>query len=446
LKKTRISVLGIGYVGLCTAVAFASRGYSVIASTHDAEKAAKINEGIPPFYEPNLQDLLKESVKDGNLICFFNQTEKAVLATDLTFNAVGTPSKPGGSIDLQFIETSSKDIGHALGKKKTYHVIAVKSTVVPGTTQDVVKPILEKESGKKCGSEFGLCMNPEFLRQGSAFEDTIHTDRIVIGEYDKKSGDLLDKTYRGFYGNDVPPTIRTTLSTAELIKYASNSLLATKISYINTIANLCERIPGADVRVVATAMGLDKRIGPLFLNAGLGYGGSCFPKDVKALIAHSKKLGYNLELLESVESVNKTQPLKAVKFCEEMLGNLKGKHIAVLGLAFKAETDDMREARAIPIINSLIEKGAVVVAYDPVAMQIARALLNNKVQYATSALECIKNADCCILVTEWEEFKKLTPAQFIRNMKTPILIDGRRIYNPGEYSLRMKFKAIGLGP
>jgi UDPglucose 6-dehydrogenase len=200
------------------------------------------------------------------------------------------------------------------------------------------------------------------------------------------------------------------------------------------------------VKVVAAAMGLDKRIGPLFLNAGLGYGGSCFPKDVKALIAHSRKLGCDLEVLESVESVNKTQPLKAVRFAEEVLGNLKGKRVAILGLAFKSETDDMREARAIPIINRLLKKGATVVAYDPVAMPIAQTLLSSKVNYAPSAVECIKNADCCILVTEWNEFKKLTPADFIKNMKKPILIDGRRIYNPQEYNLNMKFKAIGLGP
>ena len=298
MEKPNISVLGIGYVGLCTAVGFASKGYNVIASTHDAEKAAKINKGIPPFHEPNLQNLLEKTIQNGYLKCLIDQTEKAVLETDLTFNAVGTPSRPDGSIDLQFIETSSRDMGKALHKKSSYHVVVIKSTVVPGTTQDLVKPILEKESKKKCGPDFGLCMSPEFLRQGSAFEDTMHTDRIVIGEYDKKSGDTLEDLYKDFYAKNTPPTIRTTLSTAELIKYASNSLLATKISFINTIANICEKIPGADVKTVATAMGLDKRIGPLFLNAGLGYGGSCFPKDVKALMAHSKNLGYPLKLLE----------------------------------------------------------------------------------------------------------------------------------------------------
>ena len=445
MKNPKISVLGIGYVGLCTAVGFASKGYTVIASTHDAEKAAKINKGIPPFHEPNLQKLLEEAVQSGRLTCLTNQTKKAVLETDLTFNAVGTPSMPDGGADLQFIEASSREIGQALCKKSTYHVIVIKSTVVPGTTRDLVKPIVEKVSKKKCGSDFGLCMNPEFLRQGSAFEDTIHTDRIVIGEYDKKSGDVLYNLYKDFYDKDLPPTIRTSLSTAELIKYASNSLLATKISYINTIANICGKIPGADVKTVAVAMGLDKRIGPLFLNAGLGYGGSCFPKDVKALIAHSKKLGYHLELLESVENVNKTQPLKAVEFCKELIGNLKGKHVAILGLAFKADTDDMREARAIPIINELVKEGATVTAYDPVAMSIAKTIFKNKIRYAQSVIECLKNADCCILVTEWDEFKELKPEDFINNMKQPALVDGRRIYDPVEFNKKMKFKAIGLG-
>jgi len=445
MKKQNISVLGIGYVGLCTAVGFASKGYNVIASTHDAEKAAKINNGIPPFHEPSLQKLLKETVQNGRLKCLTNQTEKAVLETDLTFNAVGTPSRPDGSIDLQFIETSTYETGKALKQKNTYHVVVIKSTVVPGTTQDLVKPILEKESKKKCGSAFGLCMNPEFLRQGSAFEDTMHTDRIVIGEYDKKSGDSLENLYKDFYGKNTPPIIRTTLSTAELIKYASNSLLATKISFINTMANLCEKISGADIKTVAKAMGLDKRIGPLFLNAGLGYGGSCFPKDVKALIAHSKNLGYHLELLEAVENVNKTQPLKAVQFCKELLGNLKGKRVAILGLAFKPDTDDMREARVIPIINHLLKEGAKVTAYDPVAVPTAKAIFKNKIQYATSTIECLKNADCCILITEWDEFKKLKPEDFTKNMKQPILIDGRRIYNPEEFSQKMKFTAIGLG-
>jgi UDPglucose 6-dehydrogenase len=445
LTKPNISVIGIGYVGLCTAVGFASRGYNVTASTHDAQKADKINTGIPPFHEPNLKKMLKEAIQNEQLKCLINQTEKAILETDLTFNALGTPSRPDSSIDLQFIETSAYDVGKALNKKSTYHVVIIKSTVVPGTTQNLVKPILEKQSRKRCGSDFGLCMNPEFLRQGSALEDTLHPDRIVIGEYDKKSGDTIEHLYKDFYGKNMPPLIRTTPSTAELIKYASNSMLATKISFINMIANICEKIPGADVKTVATAMGLDKRIGPLFLNAGLGYGGSCFPKDLKALIAYSKNLSYNPQLLEAVENVNETQPLRAVQFCKEQLGTLKGKHIAILGLAFKPDTDDMREARVIPIINSLIKEGANVTAYDPVAMPAAKTIFQTKIRYAKSATECTRNADCCIIVTEWSEFKKIKPEDFAKNMRQPILIDGRRIYDTREFSRKLKFAAIGLG-
>jgi UDPglucose 6-dehydrogenase len=255
----------------------------------------------------------------------------------------------------------------------------------------------------------------------------------------------LEDLYRCFYSERMPALIRTSLSTAELIKYASNAMLATKISFINTVANVCEQIPGADVKVVAKAMGLDKRIGPLFLDAGLGYGGSCFPKDVKALIACSRTFGYEPELLDSVEKVNKTQPLKAVEFCKEHLRSLKGKSIAILGLAFKPDTDDMREARVIPIINQLLKEGANVVAYDPVAVSVAKTIFGEKIRYASSAIECLKNADACIVVTEWNEFKKLTPQDFIKNMRLPVLIDGRRIYDPAVFTGKLQFTALGLG-
>jgi UDPglucose 6-dehydrogenase len=445
MNKLKISVIGTGYVGLCTALGFASKNYSVIAIDNDAQKIAKINNGTTPFHEPHLSELLIKGLDKGNIKFLNDQTQKAVLDTDLTFVAVCTPSKPDGSIDLQYIKSVAQEIGKALKQRNTYHVIIVKSTVIPGTTQNVVKPILEKESGKKCGNDFGLCMNPEFLRQGSAFEDTIHADRIVIGEYDQKSGDTVESLYKGFYGQNQPPTIRTSLATAELIKYASNSLLATKISFINMIANICQKIPGADVKVVANAMGLDKRIGSLFLDAGIGYGGSCFPKDVKALIAYSKSLGYDPEILESVESINHNQSLRAVELCKELIGPLGGKQIAILGLAFKPDTDDMREARAINIINRLLEIGAKVKAYDPVAMSVAKKIFKDKIHYASSTLDCIKQADCAILITEWPEFKKLTPEDFIHNMNQPALVDGRRIYDPSSFQKKMRFAAIGLG-
>jgi UDPglucose 6-dehydrogenase len=445
-KQPKISVIGVGYVGLCTAVGLASKGYSVIACDIDSEKITKINKGIPPFYEPGLEEKLTEGIKQGNLKGVVNDTDKAVGETDFTYVAVGTPSKDDGSIDLKYIESAATNIGKALKTKKGYHVTIIKSTVVPGTTLNTILPRLEKESGKKCGENFGLCMNPEFLRQGSAFSDTINADRVVVGSFDQKSGDKLEALYRDFYSGHIPPIIRSGLSTAELIKYASNAMLATKISFINSVANICEKIPGADVKDVALAMGLDKRIGPLFLDAGLGYGGSCFPKDVKALVACAKSLGYTPELLDSVEHVNKVQPLKAIDYLQQQLGILKGKRIALLGLAFKPNTDDMREARVIPIVHKLLAEGATVTAYDPIATTTAQAVFKDTITYATSAKDCLKGADAAIVITEWPEFKHITPQEFKKLLKQPNLIDGRRIYDPQKYKAQLNYIAIGLGP
>jgi len=438
-----ISIVGTGYVGLCTAVGFASRGYKVVASTHDPEKAELINKGIPPFFEYGLEEILQKVVKKGYLKCVLDRKE-AVLNTGITIISVSTPSQPDGSIDLRFIESSAREIGEALNKKDTYHLVVVKSTVVPGTTENMVKPSVEKSSGKRCGVDFGLCMNPEFLREGSALYDTLHPDRVIIGEHDEKSGDILESLYRDFLGEEMPSTIRTNLPTAELIKYANNAFLATKISFINTIANICEKIPGADVTVIAEGVGLDKRISPLFLRAGLGYGGSCFPKDVKALVAVSKSLGYSPVLFNAIEDVNNLQPYQAVRLAKKLRGDLVGKRVAVLGLAFKPDTDDMREAVSIRVINELLEEGASVVAYDPKAVVNARYVFGDKIEYAKSSIECLKDAECCIVVTEWEEFKQLEPEDFIKHMKSPLVIDGRRIYNPQKFSRRLKFAAIGL--
>jgi len=308
--QPKISVIGVGYVGLCTALGLASRGYSVVASDIDAEKINKINQGAPPFFEPGLEEKLSKCIQKGTLTGLTNQTDRAILTTDFTYVAVGTPSKPDGSIDLTYIKSAVAAIGKALKQKSSYHLIIIKSTVVPGTTQNVLLPLLELESAKKCSVDFGLCVNPEFLRQGSAFHDTLHVDRIIIGSPDPQTSRRLEALYQDLYNPQIPPILQTSLSTAELIKYASNAMLATKISFINTIANICEKIPGADVTVVAQAMGLDKRIGSQFLDAGLGYGGSCFPKDLKALLACSKALGYTPELLDATEKVNQKQPLR----------------------------------------------------------------------------------------------------------------------------------------
>jgi UDPglucose 6-dehydrogenase len=444
LHPILISIIGTGYVGLSTALGFTSKGYTVITSDPDKERTKKIQEANLPFREPKLQEQLENAVKTGKIKCILN-CEEAILDSGITFVAVGTPSRPDGSIDLQFIEAAACEIGDALKKKKPYHLIVIKSTVTPTTTETRLKPLIESHSGKKCGRGFGLCMNPEFLREGSALQDVLHPDRIIIGEYDKKSGDTLEALFRDFYSENTPPIIRTNLSTAELIKYASNSFLATKISFINTIANICEKTPGADVTMVAKGMGLDKRISSLFLNAGLGYGGSCFPKDLKALTAYSKTIGYKPALLDAVENVNKTQPYKAIELCRSFLNDLKDKNIAIFGLAFKPHTDDMREAVSIQIILQLLKEGAKVTAYDPVAVPNAKHIFQDRIKYAASAIQCLKNADCCILVTEWDEFKKLKPEDFIKSMKQPVLVDGRRVYNPDEFSRKMKFAALGLG-
>jgi UDPglucose 6-dehydrogenase len=283
------------------------------------------------------------------------------------------------------------------------------------------------------------------LREGAALHDTFNPDRIVIGECDKRSGDALESLYREFYAEKTPPLLRTTPVNAELIKYANNAFLAMKISFINTIANICERIPGADVTVVAKGIGLDKRIGSTFLNAGLGYGGSCLPKDLRALIQHSRSLGYEPKLLEAVEEVNSSQPQKAIELCKELVGELRGKRIAVLGLAFKPNTDDTRNAVSIKVVKRLLEEGAKVVVYDPKAMDNARRIFGGDVEYARGAEECLKDSECAIIVTEWDEFRKLKPEDFMKLMKTPAVVDGRRIYDPRVYSGKLKFKAVGLG-
>lgn len=444
MKNRGISVIGLGYVGLTTVLGFTSKGYAVITVDTDKEKTKKIQQGILPFHEPKLQEQLVNAVNAGKIKCVLNY-EEAIKSTDVTFVAVGTPSQPKGSINLQYIKQAIGEIGDALKKKKRYHLIVIKSTVTPTTTEKTLKSIIEKRSCKQCGSDFGLCMNPEFLREGSALDDMLHPDRIIIGEYDKKSGDILEALFHDFYSENTLPILRTNIPTAELIKYASNSFLATKISFINTIANICEKTPGADVSMVAKGVGLDKRISSSFLNAGLGYGGSCFPKDLKALLAYSKAINYESVFLDAIEKVNESQPYKAIELCKSFLNELKDKNIAILGLAFKPNTDDMRNAVSIPIINGFLEENAEVTVYDPVATLTAKSIFGDRIKYATSAVQCLKNAECCILVTEWDEFKNLKPEDFTKNMKQPILVDGRRLYDPTEFLGKLKFAAIGFG-
>lgn len=439
-----VSIFGLGYVGLSTAVCFSSKNINVIGYDVDKSKVDMLNRGIPTIYEENLEELLKVSLKNGK-IKFTSDPKEAVMKSDITFITVGTPSKEDRSIDLSYVESAATQVGEALKEKNSWHLVVVKSTVVPGTTEGLVIKTIEKKSGKKCGLDFGACMNPEFLKEGSAIHDTLNPDRIIIGECDKKSGDCLEDFYKQFYNNKLPPVLRTSLINAELIKYANNAFLAMKISFINMIANLCQILPNADVEDVARGIGYDKRIGNLFLKAGIGWGGSCFPKDLAALKSFSRSLNLDLPLLDATIIVNEYQPINAINLVERKLGSFEDKVVAVLGLAFKAGTDDIRESVAIRLVEELIRRKAEVKVYDPAAMKNAFKKLGNQVYYAKDPLDCISNADCTIVATEWEDFKKITAKQFKELMRRPLVFDGRRLYNPKDYENEIEFFAVGLG-
>jgi UDPglucose 6-dehydrogenase len=444
MRDKALSFFGLGYVGLTSAVCFASRGFNVIGFDTDPQKIELINSGKAPFYEPQVEELLREARRRGQL-SFTDNPEEAVKGSDTTFITVGTPSNPDGSINLEQVKNASKQIGQALKGKNGYHLVVVRSTVTPGTTENIVKPIIESCSRKKCGESWGLCFSPEFLREGSAVNDTFHPDRIIIGELDRTSGEILEELYRTFYSSEMPKTIRTTPVNAELVKYANNAFLAMKVSFINMIANLCQKLPGADVEVIAEGIGLDKRIGPLFLKAGAGWGGSCFRKDLDALLDFALKNSVELPLVEAALKVNNTQPYRMIELAKGLIGELKGKKVSVLGLAFKPETDDMRDAVSIKIVKRLLEEGARVAVYDPKAMENARKAFGEAVEYAESVEDCLTGSECALIVTEWEEFRKMTPQNFIELMKIPAVVDGRRIYNAESFSPKLRFAAVGLG-
>ena len=415
----KISVIGAGYVGLVSAAGLASTGYSVVCIDTDNEKVDLVNRGISPLHEAGLGDLLSRCVlSEGSLRTSTEYDE--VLDTDISLICVGTPSNSDGSIDLSYVREAAKSIGGVLKAKDGYHLVVTRSTVIPGTTMDVVIPLLEKYSGKKAGGDIGVAFNPEFLQEGKAVQAFFNPDRIIIGELDSKSGDILTELYR-----DMPaPIVRTDVATAEMIKYASNAFLATKISFINEIANICHRL-GIDVYEIVNGLSFDYRIGDRFLNAGIGFGGSCLPKDLRSLVhASVTKLDYPAPLLRAVLDVNEAQVLKMVDVAERKLGNLDGKRVAILGLAFKPKTDDVREAPALRVIGVLLEKGALVTAYDPEAMENARIVLPEGVGYCDSAAEAIADSDCVLIMTEWEEFRD-------ENLyKNKTVIDGRRALDP----------------
>jgi len=411
----KISVVGGGYVGLVTGTCFAQLGHDVTIIEINAEKVRAINNGQPPIYEIGLEELLKQQAGKTLHAC---TGFDSIASADIVFICVGTPPKPDGSSNLSYIESASSSVGTAIKNNSSYCCVVVKSTVPPGTTEKIVRPAVLKTSGKT-DNEIGFAMNPEFLREGRAVEDFMHPDRIVIGSNDPRAGKHVALVYQGISA----PVIHTGLSAAEMIKYTSNAFLATKISFSNEIGNICKHL-GIDVYEVMKGVGCDPRIGPLFLNAGAGFGGSCFPKDVSALVSLAKEAGENPVLLQSVLSVNEQQPHRMVALLLEKLGSISGKRIAVLGLAFKDNTDDIRDSRAIPVIRELLQMGAQVSAYDPMAVPNMRSIFPD-IEYFSCAADALSGADGCLVMTEWPEFSRLDK-EFDR-MAHRIIIEGRRI-------------------
>ncbi len=406
----KISIIGCGYVGTVTGVCFADLGNDIVFYDIDMEKLDHLSRGESPIYEPALDDLIQ---KNRQRLVTTSDLASAVRDTDITFICVGTPSRDDGSIDLTYILSAGATIGKALRETPDFHPVIVKSTVFPGSTEGPIRSALEAASGKQAFVDFGLGSNPEFLREGSAVHDFSEPDRIVLGAKDARTMRALGDLYTSF----TCPKIETSIRTAEMIKYASNAFLATKISFANEIGNLAKKL-GIDAEEVFAGVGLDSRIGPAFFRTGIGFGGSCFPKDVRALIAGAGEHGEDLQILHAALRVNEDQPMRLIRLLQQYIRDLSGRRIGILGLAFKPNTDDIRESRAIPVIRALLDAGAEVIAYDPLAME-SFASLFPEIEYASSA-EIVLAADAVLITTEWEEFERL-------DYSGTIVIDGRRI-------------------
>jgi UDPglucose 6-dehydrogenase len=415
----KICVIGTGYVGLVAGTCLAEMGNDVICIDKDEKKLAKLEKGIIPIYEPGLEELIKSNVYEKRLK-FSNNLNEAVKKSSICFIAVGTPQSEDGSADLSSVYEVAKDIAKAMNE---YKIIVDKSTVPVGTAQKVSEIIK-----KNTKFEFDIVSNPEFLKQGAAVEDFLKPDRVIIGSNSKKASEIMQELYSPFLRNG-NPILMMDVKSAEMTKYAANSFLATKISYINEIANICEKV-GADIEMVRKGMCADSRIGSKFLFPGLGYGGSCFPKDVKAMIKTAKDFGCECSILKATEETNtKQRNLFTDKVLKKFGNDLSGKTFAVWGLSFKPKTNDMREAPSITIIKYLLSHGANIVAFDPKAMETAYEIFSNKISYAKNAYDAIKNADALLIFTEWNEFRRPDFNKIKSLLKNPLIIDGRNLYD-----------------
>ena len=447
--QKRITIIGTGYVGLVTGVCLASRGHYVQCVDVLPERVEAIMDHRAPFYEPRLAELLAAERASGRLTATTNLDE-AVVGSEITFIAVGTPEGPSG-VELSAVCAAARQAGAAIGRAPGYHLVAMKSTVLPGTTETVVRDLLEASSGKRVG-EFGLCMNPEFLREGSAIEDFLTPDRIVIGQWDERSGQTLAEVYQPF---DCPK-IFTTLANAEMTKYASNALLATLISFSNEIAMLCEATPHTDVGSVLQSVKLDRRLSPVvgghlitpgilsFLWAGCGFGGSCLPKDVNALRAFARQRNLSPHLLDAVIKINAARPAALVRLVETAVGSLRGARIAVLGLAFKAGTDDLRDSSALSAIRLLSEHGALVTAYDSVVKAFPRGLeFDDLARICATPEETLRGADAVVVTMDSPEFSAWDWRRLCALMRQPIVVDGRNSLSKAAHQAGMHYITIG---
>jgi len=431
-----ISVVGLGKLGLCIATCLAHKGYQVHGVDIDAEKVHLINSGIPPAFEPGLTEML-EGCK--NRLTATNNYDVALRDSTLTFIVVNTPSNPDGSYSTEQLISASKEIGRALRNQDSFHIVVVTSTVLPGTIDTIVKPILEKESNKTCGLDFGLCYNPEFIALGSVIHNFLNPDFVLIGESDNRSGELLSMIYRKISENN-PPIARMNPINAELTKIALNSYVTIKISFANTLAEICEHLPGGNVDVVSSALGMDRRIGPNYLKGGLGFGGPCFPRDNNAFSFFARQLGCRAILAEAADKVNEQQVGRIVRIIEETLDPKS--EVAVLGLTYKPNTNIVEASQALEIAQTIAEKGYPVTVYDPLGIPNAKELLGSKVKYADSAEDCLKNAQACIITTPWSKFKKL---ELQNPPKGPsIIIDCWRILKREQIGSKAEYIEIGL--
>lgn len=422
-----IAIVGTGYVGLVSGTCFAEMGVNVTCVDVNEEKINSLKNGQVPIYEPGLDEMVLRNHREGRLN-FTTDLTSCLDNVDIVFSAVGTPPDEDGSADLQYVLEVAREFGQNI---KKYTVLVTKSTVPVGTAKKVKAVIREELEKRGVDVPFDVASNPEFLKEGAAIKDFMSPDRVVVGVESEKAKELMSKLYRPFLLNNFR-VIFTDIPSAEMIKYAANSMLATRISFMNDIANLCELV-GADVNMVRKGIGSDARIGSKFLYPGCGYGGSCFPKDVKALIKTAEKNGYNMSVLKAVEQVNENQKhVLFNKLSKYYGGNLKGKTIAMWGLAFKPETDDMREATSLVTINLLLEAGCTVRVYDPVAMNECRRRIGDKVLYAKDMYDAVLDADALLMLTEWKQFRLPSWGVVSKSMKKPLIIDGRNIYDAEE--------------